>query len=100
MATITNGKKALINSMQHMDSFIELDDNLLEELLTEEGKHKNISSAKASVISLISAMNATSAKMVVILHLPRISLAKYMIINVMYAFLLLIILLICFFERY
>ena len=86
--------------MQHMDSFIELDDNLLEELLTEEGKHKNISSAKASVISLISAMNATSAKMVVILHLPRISLAKYMIINVMYAFLLLIILLICFFERY
>ena len=79
MATITNAKKALINSMAQIDSFIELDDNLLEELLTEEGKHKNISSAKASVISLISAMNATSAKMVVILHLPRISLAKYMI---------------------
>lgn len=77
MATITNGKKALINSMEHIDSFIELDDNLLEELLTEEGKSKNSSSAKTSVISLISAINAASAKMVVILHLPRISLAKY-----------------------
>ena len=79
MATITNAKKALINSMAQIDSFIELDDNLLEELLTEEGKNKNIKSAKTIVISLISAMNASSAKMVVILYLPRISLAKYII---------------------
>ena len=76
MATITNAKKALINSMAQIDSFIELDDNLLEESITEEGKSKNISSAKTSVISLISAMNATSAKMVLILHLPRILIVK------------------------
>ena len=83
MATITNGKKALINSMEHINSFIVLEDNLLEELLTEEGKSKNISSAKTSIISLISAMNATSAKMVLILHLPRISLANYILISYM-----------------
>ena len=72
--------------MEHINSFIELDEHLLEELLTEEGKIRNISSAKISIISLISTMNATSAKMVTTIKLPRSFVAKYKSIIVIYTF--------------
>ena len=64
MATIKNGKKALTSSMVNIEMCIELDDDLLAQLCTEEGRTSHLKTTKTNVVSLISAMNAATSKMV------------------------------------
>ena len=64
MATIKNGMKALNSSMANIEVCIELDDDLLAQLHTEEGRISHLKTSKTNVVSLISAMNAATSKMV------------------------------------
>ena len=64
MATIKNGKKALYSSMAYIEMCIGLDDDLLAQLSTEEGRTSHLKITKANVVSLISTMNAATSKIV------------------------------------